>query len=188
MSGNNKTTVIKCKKCNIIYNNRSGLWKHNKSVHGNVDKQHDNQNDKHKETVQKKSYICLKCNHKFVHYQSRWRHEKTCNNTNNNQDIIIKKLDQLTEKINKLENKPTKNSKPQFINNGTIVNGTNNSNKLVINKIGTENVLELNDMEITDIFNKEIEGVIKLIEFVNFNERLHLFLGKQSFPKNKDGL
>lgn len=92
MSGNNKTTVIKCKKCNIIYNNRSGLWKHNKSVHGNVDKQHDNQNDKHKETVQKKSYICSKCNHKFVHYQSRWRHEKTCNNTDNNQDIIIKKL------------------------------------------------------------------------------------------------
>lgn len=59
---------------------------------------------------------------------------------------------------------------------------------IVINKIGTENVLELNDMEITDIFNKEIEGVIKLIEFVNFNEILHLFLGKQSFLKNKDGL
>ena len=164
MSGNKIPDVIKCIKCNIIYNNRSGLWKHNRSVHGNDDKhkvdnnkQCDNHKYKPKETG--KIYTCSKCNNTFSHYQSRWRHEKTCYNKTNNQDIIIKKIDILTEKINKLENKPVKNSKQQFINNGTIVNGTNN--KLVINKIGTENVLELNDMEITDIFNKEIEGVIK---------------------------
>jgi hypothetical protein len=59
---------------------------------------------------------------------------------------------------------------------------------MIINKLGTENLAELNDTEISSIFNKEIESVLTFVELLNFNERLHLFLVKQSFPKNKDGL
>ena len=151
MLGNTISIVFKCKKCNIIYNSRSGLWKHNKVLHGNTHKQNadnhqlsDKLSDKHKETKQKKSYYCSKCNYLFAHYQSRWRHEKICTNKNMKEDIVLKKLDQLSNDINQLQNK----SQKKFINNGTIVNSTNN-NKLVINKIGTENILELNNMEIT---------------------------------------
>ena len=160
--------VFKCKICNKDYKSYQSLWNHNHKFHSSANNQcndYDNQNDNHK------SYDCSKCNKSFKHFQNRWRHEQTCNkikSNDNNQEIIIKKLDQLTDKITKLEKKTTK----KFINNGTIVNGTNTTNKLIINKFGTENILELNDKEITDIFNKEIEGVIKLIEFVNFNERL----------------
>lgn len=39
MSRNKICEVIKCEKCNILYNNRSGLWKHNKNIHGNDYKQ-----------------------------------------------------------------------------------------------------------------------------------------------------
>ena len=39
MSENKNYDVIKCEKCNIIYNNRSVLLKYNKNTHGNDYKQ-----------------------------------------------------------------------------------------------------------------------------------------------------
>ena len=177
-----------CIECNLQYKTNNGLWKHNKKYHVNSITTGSNIGNISSNDSSKK-YTCIKCNKEYNNKFSKYKHQLKCKLENNiitKNDIIElkEKITGLETKINNMNNKPSK----KFINNGTIVNGTNNSNKLVINKIGTENVLELNDMEITDIFNKEIEGVIKLIEFVNFNERLHLFLGKFYFPKNKDGL
>ena len=153
----------KCTKCNLMYKTNNGLWKHTKKYHGNeVDISVPT--GIHKvDTENKKTYKCIKCNKIYNNKTSKYRHQKNCYQNNN--EIL-----ELKEEINKLKIEMKKKSNKKIINNtnnGMIIN-----NKLVINKIGTENVLELNDMEITDIFNKEIEGVIKLIEFVNFNERL----------------
>jgi len=184
-SVSNITVEYSCVKCNKKYKNRCSLWKHNKKYHNDNDKAMISNDkdvaksfDKYSNLIEKKTYDCSKCEKKFMHYQSRWTHEKSCTKDSKKieENIIINQLIELKEQINKLEKKTNK----KFINNGTIVNAkntnninnSNNTNKLIINKPGTENVLELNDYEITNIFNKEIEGVMQLIEFINFNERL----------------
>lgn len=77
--------------------------------------------------------------------------------------LIKSKLDKLEKKVNK-----------KVINNnhGNIYNGNVVNNNITINKIGSENLLDFNDIEITMIFNKELEGIITFIELLNFNERL----------------
>jgi hypothetical protein len=162
-----------CNKCNKDYASYQSLWKHNKIYHSTKNTGLTlpyTGNNSSTNKPNKKTYTCELCNKIFTRKNNMNYHKiNVCPNKNipiTKSDIIELK-DEITKLKTELQNKPQK----KFINNGTIVNGTNN-NKLVINKIGTENILELNDMEITDIFNKEIEGVIKLIEFVNFNERL----------------
>lgn len=162
-----------CINCNKDYASYQSLWKHNKIYHSNKNTgvtvtYTGNYSSTNKPN--KKTYTCELCNKIFTRKNNMNYHKiNVCPNKN----IPITKSDiiELKDEITKLKTELHKKPQKKFINNGTIVNGTNN-NKLVINKIGTENILELNDMEITDIFNKEIEGVIKLIEFVNFNERL----------------
>ena len=165
---------FKCTICKKDYKSYQSLWNHNKKFHDNINNQtndYNNQSNDYTNNETKKLYSCSKCKKEYTHFQNRWRHEKTCNKVNtetlinNGLAAIQQTCNILTKKITNLEKKSTK----KYINNGTIVNG---QNKMIINKTGTENVLELNDKEVTDIFNKEIEGVIKLIEFVNFNERL----------------
>jgi hypothetical protein len=95
-----------------------------------------------------------------------------------NKNIVITKNDisELKDKITGLESKIDKINKKS---NKKIINNTNNgmiiNNNIIINKIGTENLLEFNDTEISMIFNKELEGIITFIELLNFNER---------FPQN----
>lgn len=188
----NNPDVFKCNICNKNYRDRTGLWKHNKKYHELLDNRkynHDNPIDNHidnqnnhdkqnNQNIQDKSYLCRKCKKNFEYFQNRWRHEKKCDKTTTivNNDLT-NQISQIQKDINQLKNnKPVINKIVKNYNNGTYVNGNvvngSNNNKITINKIGTENILELNDTEVTDIFNKEIEGVIKLIEFVNFNERL----------------
>ena len=82
------------------------------------------------------------------------------------------------EKVNK--------QSAHIINNNNIGNQNNvnnnienqnvyidNSTKIIIiNKPGTESITDLNQEEIEQIFDKEVDCLFKLIEFLNFNERL----------------
>jgi hypothetical protein len=56
-------------------------------------------------------------------------------------------------------------------NTNTNCNNTIN-NKIIINKLGDVNVLHLTKKEIMTIFDKELESVTSMIEYLNFNERL----------------
>jgi hypothetical protein len=179
-----------CNVCKKEYKSYQSLWNHNHKYHTTNNK-HLSASDKHenqqlsafdKQNINK--LACKYCKKIFKHLQSRWRHEKTCNTKKQNEienNTYKQELQKLKKDVEKLKNhKPTK--KVININNGVIANSNTNSNnnlnnnsnnkKITINKTGTENILELNDTEVTDIFNKEIEGVIKLIELLNFNERL----------------
>jgi hypothetical protein len=108
-----------------------------------------------------KIYKCINCNKEYKNKTSKYRHQKKCNEKNQELQLIKSKLEQLEKKVNKSK-KIINNT-----NNGTIIN-----NNITINKIGTENLDALNDNEISMIFNKELEGVITFIELLNFNERL----------------
>ena len=156
-----------CGICKKDYKSYKSYWSHNKNIHADMDIYISNK---------ERNFICLKCNKKFTRKDSMTYHfNNTCKSTNeitNNDKTneLQNKVLELEKKIEQLEKKTT--------NNNTTNNTTNNinhgtiNNIIYINKTGTENYLELNDKETTEIFNKEISGVVSLIKFINFNERL----------------
>ena len=160
-----------CKDCNKKYSSYQSLWNHNKRYHSsiilNVLKPPQNiNNDNNK-------LYCQYCNKESSRVDNLKRHEKNCKE----QKTIKKELAELKEEIKQLKTsskKIVKNYNNTFINGDNISNSNNNNikNKITINKIGTENVLELNDQEVTEIFNKELESIILFIEYLNFNQRL----------------
>lgn len=166
-----------CNKCMKDYDTYNGLWKHNKKYHSkntSSDKPNDKPdkpNDKPDDKPDIKTYKCPKCENVFVHYQSRWKHQRNCNNIiKKDVEEKDKEMQLIKSKLYKLEKKV--NKKVINNNNGNIYNGNVVNNNITINKIGSENLLDFNDNEITMIFNKELEGIITFIELLNFNERL----------------
>ena len=102
------------------------------------------------------------CDKIYKYKQGKWRHEQTCSK------LYVAKQNELTARLDKIESIVNK-TKPSVIN---INNGTINNNKIIINKIGQENINQLNNYEIADIFNKQIDAVSKTVEYVYFNERI----------------
>ena len=98
----------------------------------------------------KKIYECKLCNKKFNDRSNKWKHEKICNKNiqiNNNNTIIN--------------------------NDNRQINTNNNINiKLIINKIGSEDINELTENEIKQILLKNGEAITKYIELINFNKEL----------------
>lgn len=121
-----------CKKCNKLFNTSSGLYKHIKIHHPELQKTY-------KKTEQS---ICQFCNKKLSTYGCKWRHEKTCKhgkslnisknkqnkivnlnkiNKNDISDNLLNKINSLSQEIKYLKDKPT------TINiHKTEVNPTNN--------------------------------------------------------------
>jgi hypothetical protein len=155
-----------CNICKKEFKTYNGRWKHIKNTHGNND-EHVMSTGIHTMSTtnvpekEDKKYTCSKCHKEYNNKTSKYRHQKVCIVTKN---IYETKIEILEKKMEKLEKKTAKKV-INNINNGTI-------NNIVINKVGDENLLDLNDKEVTTIFNKELEGVITFIELLNFNERL----------------
>ena len=147
-----------CNICNTSYKTSKTLLNHNNKFH-NIDET----------TI---IFNCPHCDNKFTRKNNMVLHIKNkCKNKKeiDEKTLIEKQLIEMQKKIEVLEN----NNKTTNINNGNINNTTNNINNVIyINKTGTESLLELNDKEITEIFSKEISGIVSLIKFINFNERL----------------
>jgi hypothetical protein len=142
-----------CNICNKEYKSYGSLWNHNKLKHDSI---------QITQTIYK--YKCDVCNKKFTRKSNLDYH---CINSCKKQKIIINNNDTLIlqHKINEMEKKiESLENKNNIINNGTINNGTvNNINYIVyINKTGSENVLELNETEKNEIFNKELTGIVSL--------------------------
>ncbi len=178
----------KCNICDKSYKSYQTLWTHKKKFHviPSTDSLIVNQNNEIKnievpnteiQSIEETNkYECNICGKKYKFCQGRWKHQQKCKlvDPKNVSELKIE-IDELKKEVSKLKStggKIIKNYNNGTFINGNVVTGTTNTNKLIINKAGTENILELNDLEVTDIFNKEIEGVIKLIELLNFNERL----------------
>jgi hypothetical protein len=105
---------ILCNICNKNYASRTSLYNHNKRFHQSIDNSTSSKNkSKNSSKIVKKiskevkntinnnssNYNCRKCNKLCNSKQSRWYHEKHCNN------IILydnNKIAQLEKEINKL--------------------------------------------------------------------------------------
>ena len=165
-----------CNICNKNYKTSKSLWNHNHKYHDKHDDKHDKLDDKHDKHSISKSYECDKCLKVFKHYQSRWRHQQLCEEhvkeeekTENNKkkkneiEIIKKEIENLKKKsfgnttINNI-----KNINKNITNNGII--------NFSMNKTGFESLEILSGKEIEYILNQEMNSIISLIEFLNFNE------------------
>lgn len=183
----------KCKYCNKDYSSYQSLWIHNKKYHNVINKngihsvksclqnvQIGIQNVSNHNTNTKvinKNTICKYCNSELSNRQSRWRHEKICKIQEKLKTESLKIENQkLNEKIQELENNQKLNkkiiqqNKTKNINNGKINNGKIINNKIIINNPGSENIDSLTFEEVKMIMDNEISSVIKLIEYINFNE------------------
>ena len=153
----------KCNICNKIYASYKSLWYHNYKYHKNtttnkvieskdISKESKEISKESKDII--KQFKCKYCDKIYKHKQTKWFHEKSCSN-----NIHINQLNNTTNNINNT-------------NNNTTTNNIINNNKIIINKIGNENVFDLTITEVMDIFNKEISCITLLIEYLHFNERL----------------
>jgi hypothetical protein len=142
---------FKCLLCNKNYKSYQSLWNHNKIKHNDI---------KIKNQEQKK-FQCQNCNKKFTRKTNLEYHlENACKNN---------KITELEKKIQELQAQLKNNN--NTINNNTN-NGTINNIKIVINKVGSESIYELNDQEVKEIFDNKLESVVKFIQHLNFNKRL----------------
>ena len=161
-----------CEICNKGYKTYQTLWKHNKIKHTDLV-------ISIKQNNKECNFSCNLCNKKFTRNNNLKYHKvNTCkikNNETNKINILENEIIELKNKINNISNNTLNNISN---NNSNVNNGTVN---IYINKTGTENVLELNDSEKNEIFNKELSGIVSFIKFINFNERLpnnHSFCAK----------
>jgi hypothetical protein len=140
-----------CNICNLEYKTQSGLWKHN-NIH------HTNLND----DIIEKKHLCKYCEKELCNRQSRWRHEtQSCTknpeiNTTNN-----------AQTINNVDAQNYTQNNIQTQNNTNIHN--NNTINITFNKLGNEDISILTQDEIEEIINNGLNSIIKLIEFINFN-------------------
>ena len=139
-----------CETCNLNYKTHSGLWKHNNKKH-NINK----------EIIE---YNCNICNKKFNSRQSRWIHQKKCND---NELIIIKnEYKQLKDEIAELKNNNT-----NIINNSNnnSNNITDNRKQIIINySPGTEPITHFfNKVMITKIIYSP-ERTYNIVPFRNY--------------------
>jgi hypothetical protein len=82
---------------------------------------------------------------------------------------LEKKIAELANNQNNKNTTISGNNNTNNTNNGTI---NNNNVQIIINKIGTENINDLNEMEVKEIFANNMESLVKFIQHMNFNSRL----------------
>lgn len=167
----------KCKKCNKSYASYQSLWIHNKKFHNNMSTVIPvitTENYSLIEPKQKKVYTCEYCNKQFTRRNNMNNHKETIckekNKTNIDPIILQNEIIELKNEVNKLKNKSTKN-----ITNNNNTNNNNNgmiNNIIYINKVGNEDILDLNENEIKEIFDKKLESIVKFVQHLNFNSRL----------------
>ena len=148
-----------CKICKKNYKSYKTFWKHNTTIHPTeiiMTEKNDNKLRK---------YSCEKCNKKFTSKQNMQLHiMNSCKKKEDTTNILEKKIEELQQEMSRM--KKVSQTKQQ-INNGTINNIT-----ITINKVGNENILDLNEKEIKLIFDNKLECILKFVELLNFNSRL----------------
>lgn len=156
-----------CTLCNKNFKSYQSIWNHNKKFHPNsiIERNDDKE----------RNFQCEKCNKKFTTKHRLITHKSmSCKQKLDKTELLEKQIIELQNEINNIKASKNNNTKINT-NNGTINSNSNNNttnNILMINKIGTENIGELNDQEIKEIFNEKLESVFKFIQHLNFNSRL----------------
>ena len=188
---NESIKIFRCNICNKNYSSQSSLCNHNKKFHNNIVSPVFSNVSTIVSNVSNSNNKCKFCLKIFNHRSSKSRHEKYCNQNNNNKlekEIIeIKKenidikniLKELIEKNCKLHPKTLQKINKQLINNNTnntTNNGTINNGPVINNtyvKFGNEQLANfLTRKDMLNIINKQCLCIEESIKTVHFNKSL----------------
>jgi hypothetical protein len=172
-----------CKICNKNYASYKSIWNHNKKYHNNnVSKIVSNVSENVKnvpKSVSNVSNTSLKCNicdKTFNSRTTKWRHDKTCKENENeiiqkskDEEILemkaeMEKLKDMLQKALKIHPKTLQkiNNQLNNTNNGTINNNT------VIIQLGKEDLTKmLTTNEKMSILNRQAMGINDLVKLVH---------------------
>jgi len=129
-----------------------------------------------KKTMEKKSFDCEHCNMTFATNSSRKRHQTTrCKSSTQFETLILEMKEQqetekarhesekqdLTDKIDKLLDK---------VGNTTTNNITNNTQTIILNSYGSEDLSHITDNIKTQMLRIPYAMIPKMIEAVHFND------------------
>ncbi len=148
-----------CSVCSLEFKSRSGLWKHSKKHM--INDQHNN----------KTIYSCKYCKKELSDRHSRWKHEtKVCKMNPE------KQVQYIQSNGNEIINNNINNSTNNTINNNIQTQNNNITNiqtqniiNIQFNKLGNEDISILTQNEIEEIINNGLNSIIKMVEFINFN-------------------
>ncbi len=155
-----------CNICNKVYKSYKSLWNHNHKYHVVNCCQSGTLCCQNVVIEQAKEFNCKFCSKKLADRHSKSKHEKICKEKINvNQNKL--EIEIIKKEIENLKKKSFGNTTINNINKGVINNSTINFS---MNKTGFESLEILTDKEIEYIFNQEMNSIISLIEFLNFNE------------------
>ena len=185
-----------CKVCNKNYVSYKSLWNHNKKFHmdrvspkttcGKSNSQSEVSLEINTEIIiEDKKYKCTHCDNTYKHKQSKYKHEQTCKNKNNQKskdDEILKikqeMLDQKKEmeilknqlqKALKIHPKTLQKINNQLNNNGTI-------NNVTIIQLGSEDLITaLNDKEKRFILDRQAMSLNHLVDLVHVSKKYKKF-------------
>ena len=196
----NDVSDYRCNICNKDYASQSSLCNHNKKFHNiNVVKRGDNivkcgdNVVKRGDNVVKcsdnvvKIYICSICNKNFNDRSNKWKHEKKCKETNQNEIENLKNtINEMKEQIatilkekgkihhktlQKINNQLTNNINNQLTNNGQINNGKIINNTYV--KFGDVDYQRiLDNKQVKHILNQQFMSIEESIKLIHFNKDL----------------
>jgi hypothetical protein len=191
-----------CKICNKIYSSYKSLWNHNKDFHknnvvkcgdnvvkcgdnvvkcgDNVVKCGDNVVKSGDNVV--KIYICSICNKNFNDRSNKWKHEKKCKETNQNEIEDLKNtINEMKEQIasilkekgkihhktlQKINNQLTNINNNGNINNGKIINNT----YVKFGDVDYQRIL--NNKQVKHILNQQFMSIEESIKLIHFNKDL----------------
>lgn len=154
MSENKEIECFKCDKCNKKYKSRTGLWKHNLKCIIEVIKD-------------EKEFICNYCNKIYNNKYSKYKHQKKCKINNNQMETIKEELTKLKSELEIVKNKPATINNINNINKGIINKGVMN----FIKPPGLEDISIINEKEAERILENEMNCLITLVDYINFNEK-----------------
>jgi hypothetical protein len=187
-----------CKYCNKDYSSRQSRWNHIKTCRVSQSKSDSTTQSKSKsksnggctfDDIDSKTFKCTFCNKVYKHKQSKYKHEKTCENKNKettdlkaiekqNEEmrIQLEELKMLIQKSLKIHPRTLQKINKQLNNSGTINNNniTNNINFLV--QLGFENLNEaLSEKEKINILMSKAHGLREIINLVHISDKYKQF-------------
>jgi hypothetical protein len=167
--------MIKCDICNKNYSSKTSLYNHNKKFHPIIEykciicnKNYAskislyNHNNKFHPIIE---YKCIICNKIYNNYNSKWHHEKTC------------KLNNLEEKINKIEINNNIQNQNNIQNHTNIQNQTNIQNNIYVKFPNFCYGDLLTKKETLKILNKMRYSIEESIKTIHCNDK---------YPKHKN--
>lgn len=183
-----------CDICDKKYTSYQSLWNHNNRYHNNNSleckhgvntnvnisstyRQHSLNTNPQKD---ESNYSCDFCSKNFTFRQSKWRHQLKCKEKIKKEEEKLQTIYNINNKLDEIQRdirniKQGKKVTNIVNNNCNLINGNHNNTNLSITKAGDEDISNLTYEEVDSIFNYELTDVLKLIDHVNFNEKLPKF-------------